>query len=289
MYKDKKIGIVILNYKDANSVINLCNLVEQYEIIDKIVIIDNLSPDDSLEQLKKLASEKTEVIVADRNGGYSYGNNYGAFYLIDKYAVDILFIANPDVKFEENILISISEILSQGDIHAASGMMLLLDGSEGDVFKNKRRYCEDLCSCTILLKKILLKNTDKVSLGDDIIKVYRLPGSFFGILAESFKDIGGFDDGVFLYSEEDILGSKMEKHGYKCVIDTSSVYVHMESISIDKSIDHVRKIEQVYKSLFYYYKNYAEIDSFRLFLLGIFMNYGLFMRKILYPLRKILK
>lgn len=44
---------------------------------------------------------------SDKNGGYSYGNNYGAFYLIDKYMVDILVIANPDVEFTEAFLIRI--------------------------------------------------------------------------------------------------------------------------------------------------------------------------------------
>ena len=104
MYKNKKIGIVILNYKDFHTVIKLINLIKNYNALDKIVVVDNLSPDDSFDKLKSLKSDKVDVIQSKRNGGYSYGNNFGAFYLIEQYRIDILFIANPDVIFTENFL-----------------------------------------------------------------------------------------------------------------------------------------------------------------------------------------
>lgn len=289
MYKKNKIGIVILNYKDSDTVINLCQLIQGYTTIDKIVIVDNRSPDDSYKRLKYLESEKIDVLITDKNGGYSYGNNYGAFYLIDKYDIDILFIANPDVEFKEELVISISEILDRGNIQAASGMMLLPDGREGTLIKHPKNYIEDLLSCTIFLKKFFLKKVELVSLGQGIISVDILPGSFFGIDTKVFREIGGFDDGVFLYSEEEILASKFCKYGYKYAIDTSVTYVHMEAVSITKSISYIKKISQIYKSQLYYYKNYTDIGVCKLYLLKIFMIYGLFVRKIFYPLRNLLK
>lgn len=85
----------------------LCETICGYDSIDHIVIVDNLSPDGSFRQLQSMAGGKVDVIQSDKNGGYSYGNNYGAVYLIDKYMVDILVIANPDVEFTEAFLICI--------------------------------------------------------------------------------------------------------------------------------------------------------------------------------------
>ena len=77
MYKNSKIGIVILNYKDSDNTKKLCQLISEYNLIDKIVVVDNLSPDDSFERLIGLKSDKIDDLQSDKNGGYSYGNNYG--------------------------------------------------------------------------------------------------------------------------------------------------------------------------------------------------------------------
>ena len=81
----KNIGVIILNQNDSDTTRKLYETIQGYDSIDHIVIVGNLSPDGSFRQLKSLAGDKVDVIQSDKNGGYSYGNNYGAFYLIDKY------------------------------------------------------------------------------------------------------------------------------------------------------------------------------------------------------------
>ena len=117
----KNIGVIILNQNDSDTTRKLCETIQGYDSIDHIVIVGNLSPDGSFWQLKSLAGDKVDVIQSDKNGGYSYGNNYGAFYLIDKYMVDILVIANPDVEFTEAFLIRIVQDMINWNAQAASG------------------------------------------------------------------------------------------------------------------------------------------------------------------------
>lgn len=122
MVNNKKIGMVILNYNDYKTTIELIELIKNYDVIDHIVIVDNLSTNDSFKKLQKYTNKKIELIKSNKNGGYSYGNNYGAFYLINQYNIDILFIANPDVEFSEVFIQKISEILSTNNtIKAATG------------------------------------------------------------------------------------------------------------------------------------------------------------------------
>ena len=96
----KSIGIVVLNYNDYESTIKLVDslLGQQYFSENvHIVIVDNMSTNDSFEILKSQFNECVDVIQSERNGGYAYGNNYGVKYLYDKYKIVHCAICNPDV------------------------------------------------------------------------------------------------------------------------------------------------------------------------------------------------
>lgn len=283
MYKNSKIGIVILNYKDSDNTKKLCQLISEYNLIDKIVVVDNLSPDDSFERLIGLKSDKIDVLQSDKNGGYSYGNNYGAFYLIKKYNIDILFIANPDVEFSEKFVLGCAEILSQNIVQATSGIMLYPNGDRSKWNGKINSYFEDLIDCTIFIKKLIINyGMDYAKKQNNLIYVDFLPGSLFAINANIFKKIGGFDEDVFLYYEESILSLKLKKEKCKLAISNSLSFKHIHSGSIDKSIDKIKQLRQLYKSRLYLHKKYFNESEVKIVLLKIFMSYGIFMRKIIY-------
>lgn len=283
MYKNLKIGIVIVNYKDSDNTKKLCRLISEYNLIDKIVVVDNLSPDDSFERLIGLKSDKIDVLQSDKNGGYSYGNNYGAFYLIKKYNIDILFIANPDVEFPEKFVLGCAEILSQDIVQATSGIMLYPNGDRSKWNGKINSYFEDLIDCTIFIKKLIINyGMDYAKKQNNLIYVDFLPGSLFAINANIFKKIGGFDEDVFLYYEESILSLKLKKEKCKVAISNSLSFKHIHSGSIDKSIDKIKQLRQLYKSRLYLHKKYFNENEVKIVLLKIFMSYGIFMRKIIY-------
>ena len=103
----KNIGVIILNYNDSETTRKLCETIRVYDSIDHIAVVDNRLPDGSFAALQRLSDEKVDVLQSDKNGGYSYGNNFGAFYLMDHYHMDILLIVNPDVEFTETFLIQV--------------------------------------------------------------------------------------------------------------------------------------------------------------------------------------
>lgn len=285
MYKNKKIGIVILNYKDHENTKKLCNLIEKYVSIDKIAVVDNLSPDSSFEILKKIKSKKIDVIQSDRNGGYSYGNNYGAFYLINKYKIDILFIANPDVEFDENFIIKCSEIINKDIVQATSGIMLDLNGKKSKWSGKINNFFEDLIDCTIFLKQFFLNYTFNYTYTkNELIYVDFLPGSLFAINANIFKRINGFDDNVFLYYEESILALKLRKHGYNLALCRDISFKHIHSASINKSIAKINQFKQLCNSKLYLHKKYLKDNTFQIYLLKLFIKYGILMRKLIYKI-----
>lgn len=283
MYRNQKIGIVILNYKDSRTVINLINLISNYKVIDKIVIVDNLSPDDSFKKLKTLKNNIIDIIQTDKNGGYSYGNNFGAFYLMKNYDSDIIFIANPDVIFDENFIkVSIDSLIDYS-IQAISGIMLDKKGNKIEYLGKINSYIEDILECTIFIKKIMKRfYSYKFNEDDHLIFCEMLAGSLFAIKAEIYKEIGGLDENVFLYFEESILGMKFKQYNYKLAINKNISFYHMHSVSINKSLTKIKQVKQFYKSCLYFNETYRKIGLIRKFIMKIFMLYGICARKILY-------
>lgn len=98
-----KTAIIILNYNSENDTIRYVNEIKNFKCIDTIVVVDNCSSNsNSLEKLYELKNEKVHIIQAPKNGGYSYGNNFGIKYLNslnEKY--EYIIISNPDISIEE--------------------------------------------------------------------------------------------------------------------------------------------------------------------------------------------
>ena len=63
-----RINCVILNFNDGETVARLVHMIHDYDYLEKIVLVDNHSTDDSWEQLQVLKDEKVELIRTEKNG-----------------------------------------------------------------------------------------------------------------------------------------------------------------------------------------------------------------------------
>ena len=101
-----KVAIVILNYNSEEDTIKYVESIKDYKNLNKIIVVDNKSTNEgAMAKLKILENEKVEVIQSDKNGGYSYGNNFALKYL-DKQneEYDYIIISNPDVSVTEEAI-----------------------------------------------------------------------------------------------------------------------------------------------------------------------------------------
>lgn len=283
MIEGKKIGIIILNYKDAETIKHLIALIGKYHSIDDIVIVDNLSPDNSFNRLQSIRNKKIHLIQTNMNGGYSYGNNFGAFFLIEKCQSDVIFIANPDVEFTEMFLIQMVKVMETYQVQAASGYMIMPNGFK-HLIRNTHinSFRREVLDCTIILKHIFPYKGNVFKKGQGKIFVEWIPGSLFAIDANSYKKIHGLDEHVFLFYEEQILGKKFQQEGYKMIIDTDVSYIHNHSTSINKSIKRYEQVKQLYQSKWYFCTHYMKIGLIKKMILRIIIFYGLSLRRILY-------
>lgn len=285
MIGNLKVGVVVLNYRDADLAIKMCSYIAHYDSIDQIVIVDNLSPDDSFTRLQKIQDPKIDVIQTKKNGGYSYGNNFGALYLINKYNIDVLIIANTDVEFTEEFLLRIVQNMLKYKSQASSGYMMC-PNEDNNIWESPtiRSYWRELLDCTILLQRIVPVQKDLIAPSNGIIQVEWLPGSLFAVDAKAFKTLRGFDEHVFLFYEEQILGEKFLQAGYQMILDTDIFYLHNHTGPIHTIEKRLFRVKQVYKSKYYLYTRYEKINWFQRGVLKGAIYYGIAVRKVLYKL-----
>lgn len=102
------ISIILVNYgcfqDSLEAIESLKKQKTKHEY--KIILVDNCSKDDSYKKLKEryLNDKIVDIIRSDKNGGFSYGNNFGIKYAIKKYNSEYFLLINNDTISNEDIL-----------------------------------------------------------------------------------------------------------------------------------------------------------------------------------------
>ena len=273
-----KTGFLILNYNSCELSIQLAKTVADYECVDYVIIIDNCSNDNSYESIRMITNPKVIAAKSERNGGYSYGNNYG-FRIAQKLGIDIVFLSNPDVYVKEEELDKLIRAFNETDYSILSGIEINADGSiDNPPIWAMPTFTSDLFDCFWMGRKLtgLLMKNHMIDYNNSIQSAFMVKGSFFGAKVKDFLEVGGFDENVFLYCEERILGKKMQQAEKSIGVVKCVNYNHNHRASIVKT--YKKKKEQIqilYRSRYYYNKKYQGVKSLGLAILQIAMKISL--------------
>ncbi|MDR7814869.1 glycosyltransferase family 2 protein [Lacrimispora sp.] len=275
------ISCIILNYNDPETTIGLVNSIVNYKILDSIVIVDNCSTDDSVSRLQEVVGGKVHLISTERNGGYGYGNNQGIRYAYVTLHASHVLIANPDVKVTEGCIQAMKDSflkISRLGVAAA----VTRDGT-GEVALSSWRInglMGDLLDTGLITRRIFAHwLNDRPELKADFEKeryvyVDAVLGSLFMADINALMECGLYDEDVFLYYEEKILGFQLKKKGYGTVLLLNQTYVHLHSVSINKNVKSILKKQAIlHESKLHYYKNYLGINRFQECLVKAFLAF----------------
>lgn len=242
MNGEPRLSCVILNYNDAETVTHLLAKIKNYAVFDRIVIVDGASTDDSFEILKKFNNEKIEVIKADKNGGYGYGNNFGIKYSRN-CGMKYVLVANPDVSFEEKTISEILKVISNNEQCVAVAPRI---NSSNPAIKFSHPVKDALFSC-MFLNKIFRPRYYPLNYFKNKNECYvdALPGSLVLFDIDKFYECGLYDEDVFLYHEEIMIGKSFLKHNYKSILYLNGTYQHFHSISVKKAFKSVIETKKI--------------------------------------------
>ena len=265
------IGMVIVNYNDYETTKRLLDNVKDYKVLKEIVVVDNKSTDNSLEELRKLKNKKITIVDSGENKGYSYALNVGCKYLINKYKSLNIVISNSDIIIESELDIKdLNSYISTKNVIVGPTIIQGNDLNRG--FKIPSPWQDIKQNIVFFGKRVLAK---ELSYPDnyyhkDISKVDTVSGCFFMISSKHLEDMGYFDENVFLYYEENIMGIKTKKLGKNIIVCNNVDVIHDHSVSIDKSLKRIKKYDILKTSQEYFEKTYNGANKIELFFLKVF-------------------
>ena len=229
-----RISCVILNYNDASTTQKLLEHIQNFKILNSIVVVDNHSTDGSFELLQRYANDKIYLLKSTNNGGYGAGNNVGIRYAYETLKADYILIANPDVVFEEDCLEKLANIFQENSNVAV--VSAKQSNSPDCAWKN----CSTLqyILATSLFFEVWLRircypsNYFKEKI---LVPVFAVPGSLLMVDAAKMIQYGNYDEEFFLYYEEPVLAQKFAEAGFLTILRLDTSYVHNHHVSISKT------------------------------------------------------
>ena len=260
------IDILVLNYNDAVTTASLVESVKGYSCVRKILVVDNHSADDSLNVLRTLENDKIVVVDSGRNGGYGSGNNFGIKYLCSNFNSEHILICNPDVSISEDSILKLSLFLKYNDEYAIVAPLMNIPGKglRYGALKEAGILPFIMSVEMIFSKKFSPLYLDISDMKEqNFVDVFSVAGSLFMIDARKMVDTALYDENMFLYFEEFVLGKRCKQNKFKVALLPRLSFIHNHSVSISKSYKSTLNRQKVYlRSYRYVVKHYFEGNVF---------------------------
>jgi GT2 family glycosyltransferase len=254
-------AVVVLNYNDTPTTVQFIQNHLPIDVIDRFIVIDNASTDDSLVHLKALESNRIVVLLTPKNGGYACGNNVGLRYAHDVLHAKNVLLANPDTRIDKVTLLACLEFLDKKpNVGLVAPLMMTPQGIERSAWKLPH-YGDLLLRSLIPLRFLFNRQSIPKREVQGVQAVDVVAGSLWLARTDVLADVDYFDESTFLYGEEQILAYKLKSKGYISYQWLSGTYDHQHSQSINKSIQSTRtKFEIALQSHQIYLKNYLKVS-----------------------------
>ena len=281
MKNKEPIGIVILNFRTWEKTLSCVeSIYNTYLGAKEIVIVDNQSPNDSFLQLKNKYTtneyKDVTVIQTGKNGGFSYGNNYGFDYIV-KHFPDItkIIITNNDIIFKEDTIEKLVNAFNYSDkvVMTAPSVYNVTGERTNAPWKKKPTVIQE-----IGLKSFNGCAYEWFELNENL-PVYMVCGCCFAVNRDKFLSIDRFDENVFLYNEENIFSVKIAEKRLQIIYCPDADIIHDHGSTTGNSNVFVDK--EYVKSTLYFMKHYEHLSNSKIYLLRWFYALRIITKKVL--------
>lgn len=213
--------VIILNWNSHEETIAAVHSVLQMNYPNcRIALIDNGSEQQSVDEVRKLAGDRVELILSPQNLGYTGGCNLG-FDLALQTNADYVWLLNNDAVTAPDTLMSLVNV-------AESDPKIAL---VSPIVASKERHDEILAICGMFDPNIpSYGTTRKFELAKEWLSSYpdriTLLGTALLVRVSALRKIGKFDDALFAYWEDTDLALRANKAGFHNMADFNSVIYH---------------------------------------------------------------
>lgn len=268
-----KVTCLILNFNDADTTLRLVKKIRNYNTLNYILIIDNCSTDDSYSILcNKLYKEPNVIIKStSKNGGYGYGNNFGIKYAYYNLKSKYVIVTNPDVFFTNALVKKMIKVMENNKVSLVSAEQRI----NNNVIYDKAWRIPTPFQWTMSESRLGRYFSAKYHYKDTyfkspFVKVDCVPGAMFMVNAKDFLRVGGYDERMFLFCEETVLGFKLKEVGLTTVLLTREYYDHQHSVTINKNIkSRIRQQKILHNSKMIFFKKYQHSSKISLWIYSV--------------------
>ena len=122
MFRDKKVAVVMPAYNAAKTLVQTYDEVMAQGIVDKVIIVDDASRDDTVAVAKKLPN--TILFSHARNLGYG-GNQKSCYRLAMAEGADIIIMVHPDSQYTPKLIPAMASLIAAGLYPCVLGSRIL--------------------------------------------------------------------------------------------------------------------------------------------------------------------
>lgn len=218
-----KIFIILLNYNNYRDTIECVNsIIENEKQIDfKIIVVDNNSTNDSVEQLRQI--KDIYLIESNENNGFANGNNIGIKYALGQGAEYILLLNNDTII----TLNAISKMYKKVEEHQDIGIMgaRIMYNEE----PSKINCIGGKINWTKAVAVIEHKDEEYKEMKEDFKYTEFITGCCMLIKKEVIEKVGYLPEEYFMYYEDVDYCVQVLNNGFKLGICLDSIIYHKES------------------------------------------------------------
>lgn len=266
-----RLSIIILTYNTKDLTCEcLKSISEQYEKeLQKgefeIILVDNDSKDKTLEAVSSLKIPNLKVIQNKENLGFSKGNNIG----VKKAMGEFVLFLNSDTEAKDKGLLKMVEFLDNNKHIAILGGKLENSNGSSQASAGKFYSIFNLFLMLIGGERLGLLRSSPAR----ISKVDWVSGACMMVKRETFEKIGGFEEKLFMYMEDQELCFRASKAGYLTYYYPFLSLLHKERGSSNRTF----AIIHIYEGILHFYSKYKPKWQYKLaksllFLKAIFIK-----------------
>ncbi len=272
-----ELSIVIVNWNSAQLLQNCLESVERWVkgiSYEGIVVDNNSAPADTLLLRQELEPRFhwTKFIYNKVNTGFARANNQAVKLAQGKY----ILILNPDTCFVDGYITTLLQVLQQENAGMVSCKLLDADNSVQPscfYFPTPLR----VLATSLMLHKLMpgrLSRYVSFSKRDHGMRLKPdwVLGAFMLAPRQVLEDIGGFDEGIFMYGEDMDLCYRIRRLGLEIVYLPDSAVIHYGGCSGKQAWSDAKREALVCKANFYFYRKFFGQGS--LLLVRIFYSIG---------------
>ena len=277
------IGIVIVSYRSDDLTVRFVR--EQLPGITvpyQVVVVDNGATPEEAAALQGRIPEA--VVLPAENRGFASGNNVGIRYLLEHGHPDRILLTNNDITFvSDRVVETLADVLdSHPEVGIVGPEVIGPDGCRQgpEPYQGMwKRYFWMYVSTPFLTREAKrrlfeLDYAERAAEG----RHDKLVGAFMLADTDALVKAGLFDEGTFLYAEENILSDRMAAVG-KCCWFCPAVRVNHESgQTIGKTYSSRRQDLLQFESMSYYYRKYRGYSSVSVHVLSVLFRLILMIR-----------